>query len=44
MSITGITDYLNFCMHVLVCVPMGANEAMVRIPQDETIHEFMGAV
>ena len=38
MSMTEILDYLNFCMHVLVRVLMGIDEATVRIPQEEIIH------
>ena len=39
---TGIIDYLNFCMHVLVRVLMGIDKAMVQIPQDKTIHQLKG--
>ncbi len=42
MSMTGILDYLCFCMHVLVRVLMGIDESIVQIPGDETIHQFMG--
>ena len=44
MSMTGISDYLCFCMHVLVRVLMGIDESIVQIPGDETIHHFMGVV
>ncbi len=44
VSMPGITDYLSFCMHVLVSVLMGINNAILQIPDDETIHQFMNAV
>ncbi len=44
ISMTGITDYLSFCMHVLVRVLMGIDEATVQIPDDEKIHQFMDVV
>ena len=44
LSMTAVSDYLNFCMNILVHVLMDIDEAKVGIPRDETIHEFMGAV
>jgi hypothetical protein len=44
MSMTGIRDYLSFCMHVLVRVLMSINEAAVQIPDDETINQYMDTV
>ena len=44
MSMKGIVDYLNFCMHLLVRVLLSINEARVQRPDDETIYQFMDVV
>ncbi len=44
LSMTGITNYLNFCRHVLVHVLMDVDKDTVQIPDDGTIHQFMDAV